>query len=332
MVQIKHNSHRRTRIIFACGRQRFWREYDIPGDFGIRLDLDCAFSLAPLIAQQQSRKRYAIATADRNRARVYLLQAREISEHSQVLDEEKEKIRTTGAGANNNLERSRDSKVKRHFAFIADHLLHFYQHGEFDSLLIGCREDMWPEIEEALHPDLKRILASRFTVDPGVATGEEIAANAQALIDNKNRREEQALVEKVMGAASSDGLGAVGLDAVTQALEQGEVRTLLWAAPRPLMSVSRSRGSPAPEGNDSPRPASLCPNCAHLESRPVNACPLCGAQMRRFGHAEEALLRHALGRNLEMRMMSYAKLPPPDEVAAWLRFNTRRNTPQTIAS
>jgi len=329
---LKQDRPRRAKVIFACARQEFWREYDLPGDFGVRLDVDSAFSLAPLIAQQQSRKRYCIALADRNRARLLLMEAREISEHSQVLDEEKEKIRTTGTGASVKLERKKEEQVRRHFEFLADHLLHFHEHGDYDALLVGCREDMWPEIEEALHPQVKRVLVGQFPIDPGLAPAEEIAEKAQAFIDEKDRRDEQTLVEKVMGAAASDGLGAIGLDAVIQALEQGEVRTLLWSGPRPQIAVSRAQNSPQPVAAGGPRSASLCPNCAHLESAPVSACTLCGTAMRRFGHAEEALLRHAFGRSLEMRMLNYSKLPPPDEIAAWLRFKARHNTAQALAS
>ena len=54
--------------------------------------------------------------------------------------------------------------------------------------------------------------------------------------------------------------------------------------------------------------------------------------MRRFEHAEEALLRHAMGRNMEVRRLSYAQLPAPHEIAAWLRFNARHNTAQALAS
>src|SRR4051812_49352435 len=295
---LKYEGSPRTRIIFACGRNDIWREYDVPGDFGVRLDVDHAFSIAPLVAQQQSRKRYCIALADRNRARLLLLEAREISEHSQVLDEEQEKVRTTGARASVSLERRRDEKVRRHFAFLADHLLHFHEHGDYDALLIGCRDEMWPEIEDTLHTELKRILVGRFSVDPGLATSAEIAEKAQALIDEKDRNDEQSLVEKVMGAAASDGLGAVGLEAVIHSLEQGEVRTLLLAGTRPQVSLSRSQGSGPGAGAGpaaTPLSASLCPNCGHLEGAPVRACALCGTEMRRFAHAEEALLRNALG-------------------------------------
>lgn len=328
---LRQEHPRRTRIIFACGRKKLWREFDVPGDFGVSLDVHNGFTLGPLISQQQTRKRYCIALADRNRSRLFLLEAREISEHSEVLDEDNEKIRTTGTGANNNLERSKEERAKRHYKFLSDHLLHFYLHRDYELLLVGSRDETWPEIEAALHPELKRILVGRFHIDPGLATREDVAERAQGFIAEKDRSDEESLVEKVTGAAASDGLGAVGLDAVIRALEQGEVRTLLWAQPRPLVAASQSPGSSARPAS-SPRSASLCPNCGHLDSAPVHACSLCGTAMRQFARAEEALLRHVLGRNIDVRMLTYAQLPPPDKIAAWLRFLARHNTAQALAS
>jgi hypothetical protein len=54
--------------------------------------------------------------------------------------------------------------------------------------------------------------------------------------------------------------------------------------------------------------------------------------MRPFAHAEEAVLRHALRRSIEVRRIRWAKLPPPDEIAAWLRFRVEANAPQELAS
>jgi hypothetical protein len=315
VAAMKGNSGR-AKVLFSCAGQKLWREYDIPGEFATRVDVGSAFTLAPLIAQQEGRRRYCIALADRNRARLLLLEAGEISEHSQVLDEDKDKIRTTGARKSVHLERRKEEDARRHFSFLADHLLHFYEHKDYDSLLIGCRDDIWPQIEAELHPDLRRILAGRFAIDPGLATREEIQEKAQALVDAKDRREERALVDKTVGAAAANGLGAVGLEAVIDALEKREVRTLLW-----------------PNGNrQSRRGASLCESCGHLEAEDLHACTLCGARMRRFAYSEEALLRHALNRSIEVRMMQTAKLPPPDEIAAWLRFRADISTAQALAS
>jgi hypothetical protein len=315
VTEMKGNGGR-AKIIFACRRLKVWREYDVPGHFATRVEVGSTFALAPLLAQRQNRRRYCIALADRNRARLLLLEAGQISEHSQVLDEDKEKIRTTGARKSAHLERKKEERVRQHYSFLAEHLLHFYEHKDFDGLMIGCRDEMWPEIEAELDAELKRILMGRFAVDPGLAPAEEIQEKAQAIVDGKDQEEESRLVEKTIGGAAAKGLGAVGLAAVVDALERGEVRTLLWRDG----NVKGSRG------------ASACENCGHLEAEDGSACALCGGRMRRFAHAEEALLRHALGRSIDVRMLRWTKLPPPNEIAAWLRFRSEMNTSQALAS
>ena len=315
IVGMNSNS-KRAKVIFACKRQGIWREFDMPGDLGCEMHIGNSFVLAPLIAQQQWRRRYCIALADRNRARLLLLEAREISEHSQILDEDNEKIRTTGTSKSGHLERKNEEKVRRHFAFLADHLLHYHEHKDYDCLIMGCRDDMWPEIEAELHPQLKRILAGRFAVDPGIASREEIQEKAQAIVDAKDRVDETRLMERTMEGFAADGLGAVGLQDVIDALEKGEVRTLLW--------TSRTDGEQ--------RGVSLCESCGHLEAEQNGACGLCGGRMRHFANAEEALLRHALGRSIEVRELHFMKLPMPDRIAAWLRFRADVSTPQLLAS
>lgn len=316
-VSTMKGNGKRAKVIFACARQKIWREYDVPGALETRVDVGPAFSLAPLIAQQQARRRYCIALADRNRARLLLLEASEISEHSQILDEDdKEKIRTTGTSKSAHLERKKEEQARRHFTFLAEHLLHFYEHRDYDCLMIGCRDETWPEIEAELHPELRRILVGRFCVDPGAASCEEIQEKAQALVDEKDREEERRLLDKTMGGFAANGLGAVGLKGVIDALEKGEVRALLLAS--------------KPNGHQ--RSASLCESCGHLEAEELHACTLCGAHMRLYTNAEEALLRHALSRSIEVREMHYTKLPMPDRIAAWLRFRADMNTAQALAS
>lgn len=321
-------NHRKSKIIFACASQKFWREYDLPGDFGVRLDVGNSFTLAPLVTQQQMRRRYMIALADRHRARLLLLEAREIVEQDPVLeteDEELDKLRTTGARKSTHIQRKKEERVRQHYATLMDQLLHSYEHGDFDSLIIGCRSEMWPEIEAELHPNLARVLAGRFACDPGNTTQQEIAGKAQAIINEHDRKDEETLLDRVAGAAASDGLGAMGYETVLDALEKHEVRALLFPA----------------DHADNERPISLCSNCGHLDIDEPAACSLCGAAMRRFAHPEEALLRHALGDSIkarlvkapsiEMRMLTWTRFPPEQPVAAWLRFRAHRNTPLAMA-
>lgn len=321
-------NHRKSKVIFACASQKFWREFDLPGDFGVRVEMGNSFMLASLVTQQQMRRRYCIALADRHRARLLILEAREILEQDPVLEAEEglEKLRTTGARKSVHIERKKEERVRRHYSYLMDKLLHFHEHGDFDSLIIGCRSETLPEIEAELHPDLARVLVGRFTCDPGQATQQEIAEKAQAIIDERDRTEEGALLDKVAGAAAADGLGALGYETVLDALEKREVRTLLFPA----------------NHTDSEKPISLCSNCGHLDKDEPAACSLCNASMLRFAHPEEALLRHALGHSIQarslkapsiqMRMLTWTRFPPDQPVAAWLRFRADRSIPLALAT
>jgi len=315
VAEMKGNGGR-AKVIFACRREKFWRELNLTGEFPTRVDAGSTFTLAPLLAQEQTQKRYCIALADRNTARLLLLEAGQISEHSRILDEEKEKIRTTGTSKSAHLERHKEEHVKRHYQFLAEHLLRFHEHKDYDCLMIGCRDEMRPDIEAELHSGLKRILVGRFVVDPGLAPAEEIREKAQAIVDRRDREEEAGLVEKAVVGSATKGLGAVGLREVMDALEKGEVRALLL----PAGDLGDGQGM------------SLCDNCGHLEGKEVRACALCSGRMRRFAHGEEALLRHALGRSIEVRRTRWAKLPAPDEIAAWLRFRAEASAPVAVAS
>ncbi|HZR58805.1 MAG TPA: hypothetical protein VFA74_18185 [Terriglobales bacterium] len=312
---MKGNS-RETKIVFACGRQQFWQEYNCQGDFGVRLEISHSFSLAPLTGQVTKRPCYCIALADMNRARLLLFEAGKISEHSQVLDEEKEKIRTTGTKSSVSAQRQKDELVRKHFQFLADHLLHFYEHGDFDNLLVGCRTEIWPEIEAVLHSELKRILLAHFHVDPGLASPHEVQERAQQLIDEKDREDENALVQTVTGEAARDGLGAVGLSPVARSLEKGEIRTLMW---------TNKNGA-------SPRGASICLQCGHLRLGTAQNCDLCRGPVHQFPDAKEALVRKAIENSIELRVLETVQTPLPDDIGALLRFRSDHNTAQAEAA
>lgn len=310
----------RAKVVFACASRQFWREYDLEGRLPLLLDAATTFRLAPLLPSLTQPRRYCIALADRNRARLLILEAGKIHEHSDALDEELDpeldKVRTTGTGGSRHVERQREEMVRQHFKFLASHLLHFHEHKDYDALIVGCRDTMWPEIEQALHPDLKRVLIGHFRIDPGLATAEEVQERAKAFIQELERREDLNLLQQAAGGAAADARGAVGLPAVLRAIEKGEVQTLVWT----------------PRQNTKEQPIGVCRNCGHLQLGQEGACDLCGQEMQVYARAEEALVRRALLWTLEMRVIEDATLPPPDEFAAVLRFRSDHNTAQSLAS
>jgi len=311
-------NHGRSKVIFACARNNIWREYNLPGKFGVRVEVGPAFAIAPLITQQEHQPRYCVALVDREHARTIWLEAGEMKEQGDgfALAENIEKIRTTGARKSRHLERQKEEPVKRRFHHMSEQLLHSFERGNFQALLVGCREDLWPEIQDSLTPELKRILIGHFPVDPGLATFRDIQSRAERVIARRDRTELDHLMEKAAGGAASGGLGAVGLADVADALERNEVRVLLWPDPRTRFNQG----------------ASLCPECGHLDLEPAKSCTLCGSSMHRFARADEALVRKALASGVEIRALRHASPHPEAEIGAWLRFRTDQNAPQALAS
>jgi hypothetical protein len=309
-------NHGRAKVIFASARNNLWREFDLPGKFGVRVDVGQAFTVAPLITQQSNQPRVAILLADRDRARLLLLEACEIRERNNVLTGVEEKVRTTGARKSSHIERSKENPVHKHFSAIGAQLLGSQQRGFFEKLLVGCRDELWPEIEEGLPAELKRVLIGRFHVDPGAASPREVQELAERIIARRDRIELRELAAKAMDEAAADRLGAMGLANVVQALDRKEVRVLLLPDPRARFSQA----------------AWLCSRCEHLDLDSREKCELCGAQMRRFPRADEALVRKALANGAEIRALRHASAQPENEIGAWLRFRAEHGAAQALAS
>ncbi|HEV2325425.1 MAG TPA: hypothetical protein VGS10_15840 [Terracidiphilus sp.] len=305
-----------AKVIFASARNNLWREFDLPGKFGVRVDVGQSFTVAPLVTQHDNQPRIAILLADRDHLRVLLLAASQITERDDIFAGIPEKIRTTGARKSSHIERSKEQPVHRRFSSIGHQLLRSQQRGVFEALLVGCRDDLWPEIEKALPSDLRRTLLGRFHVDPGAASLREVQEKAEKIIARRDRKELRDLAARAMDEAAADRLGAIGLADVVQALEKNEVRVLLLPDPRARFSQA----------------AWLCSRCGHLDLDSREKCALCGAQMRRFPRADEALVRKALATGAEIRSLRHASAHPEDEVGAWLRFRAEHNVPQALAS
>jgi len=309
-------NHGVSKVIFACARPNFWREYDLPGKFGIRAEMGQTFAIAPLVTQQENQPCFGILLADRNHTRILELQAREIKELIHDSREDQSKFRTTGTKKSAHLERVKEQPVHKHFSTVAQQLLRYHQQGRFQGLLVGCRQELWPEIESEFPSDLHRALLGHFTVDPGLASLQEVREKAEKIIAQHDSEELKDLAERAANAEASSGLGAIGLAQVCEALERDEVRTLLWPDPRGWFGKG----------------AALCPNCGHLDLKMKPKCALCGNEMRKFARADEALVRKALNGGVEIRALRHTSLHPEEQISALLRFRAERNTPQALAS
>lgn len=312
-----HGNHSRGKVIFASQEQGVWKELDVPPRLGkSQLSVNSRFHLKPLVAAYAGCPRTCIALVDSQKARLFALQEEELMQKPDLYFGnlphvgKSDGFRGYDAG---HRERHVENELKQHFKQFADSLHLLLNQVRFDLLLIGCRDEAWPEITPHLHSDVKQRLVGRFLVDPGAASPQEVREHADRMLAEFVESEEQALIREVIGEAHRNGRGALGLRHVLNALERQEVQTLV---------VSRNFQAHAVE----------CTNCGHLDTRMVRTCAVCAHETREITDVSDVLVDQALRNAAEVRFIdSDDDLEKVGSVGALLRFRADQNTPQKVA-
>jgi peptide subunit release factor 1 (eRF1) len=314
-----YGNHSRGKAIFACRDRGIWREVDLPARLGrSQLKVDSRFHLRPLVGAQSGSLRTCIALLNRLKARIFELE-RHGEELRQRPDLEFGPLSKTGRSDGylgyeaGHRERHAENEIKNHFKWFADSLYMLLNRDQFDALLIGCRDDAWPDLEPQLHPYVKQRLQGRFLVDPAAASAEEVREHANRILDRTRAARQAGLVREAIGEAQRNARGALGVRRVLTALERQEVQTLI---------VGRNFHAEAAE----------CPNCRHLDTRMVRLCAVCGHATRELSDVTDALVDLALRNGAEIEFIEHdPDLEKAGHIAALLRFRADQNTPKKVA-
>src|SRR5579871_1081176 len=105
-----------------------------------------------------------------------------------------------------------------HFKQLGESLRMLFHLDRFEALLIGCRDETWPEIEPHLGSDMRQRLIGRLQLDPGVAPAEEVRSQGEKVVSEFMVRERDRITREVLAEARRNGRGAVGLRHVLTAL------------------------------------------------------------------------------------------------------------------
>lgn len=311
MVDPVHGSSGKAKAIFACGQLGFWREFDIPAQLLTpKVAVSHRFHLKPLAAVLDGEQRACVLLADRTKARVFELMNDEIAEKEDFVNELTRRGKSAGyAGYDaGHAERKVMNETAQHFKLVADRIEQYFERGGCDRLLIGCRDDVWSEIEPHLQSRARQHLAGRFRIDAKVATPEQVKQMAREKLLEYRANMKQDLVHDVIGEAHRNGRGAIGLRRVLRSLEQGEVLTLLLGSNFHAAGVK-------------------CYHCGHMDLHVVPTCAVCGKENTELEDIGDAIVGHAIRTGVEL-----VYIPDDEEfdrigrIAAMLRFRADQNT------
>lgn len=298
--------------IFACPEKDIWQELELDDELAAtQLIINSRFHLKPLTAI--SEQKAIIALVDKERARFLQLRGKGLRELEQFTDDVPREVRSDGFGGYDagHIERHVDNAVMRHMKRVAERLRQLLEANEGALVFIACRNELWPDLEPHLHSYVSGKLGGRFTVDPAIASNEEIMEKVLPLLEERQSGETEGLIREALGEAERNGRGATGLKHVLAALERGEVQAVL---------IGQSFSSRAVE----------CGNCGHLDTRMVDNCAICGQQTREIEDVSDALVTRALRSSAQVQYVDDEALEGVGNVAALLRFRADQNTPAKV--
>jgi peptide chain release factor subunit 1 len=311
-----HGNHARAKAVFACGAKNFWKEFDLPPRLTkTALFLNQCFHLKPLAVILDQSPKACIALVDRAKARVFDLWMDEIREREQFEDALPRRGRSDGfigydAG---HADRHLEHGAMHHFKKVADRLKDLQETGNCERLLIGCRDETWPEFEPHLHPYVKERLVGHFTVDAATATPDQVKASAERRLAEFQAIRKQGLIREVLGEAHRNARGALGPRRVLRSLETGEVQTLLL-------------------GRNFAAPGVACVHCGHMDIHVTGNCAVCGQPARQLSDIADALIGLAIRRGIEVVYIGEdAEFEKIGNIAALLRFRADQNTSMKLA-
>jgi peptide chain release factor subunit 1 len=304
-----------AKALFACAAKKFLRVYDLPSTLhGTQLFVDRRFHLKPIAHLLGAFPRLGVVLVDRHRARIFDLRLGELTEREDLFRPLPRRGRSDGYGGydGGHAERRVEDEARHHFKTVATMLKELLEKGVFEKWILGCVDELRPQLEAQLHPYVSQALLGHFSADVLHVTRDEIRIHAEQIADAWQDKRRQDVMKLALSQARSHGRGVTGLRRVLRALEMGEVQTLL---------IGESFQSHAVE----------CSHCGHLDAHVVNFCPVCGHPTHEIVDVGEAILPRVIRGDIEtFYVKDDTEFDQVGNILALLRF--RVDNAQSITS
>ena len=137
MVEPLHGNGGKAKAIFACSKQGFWREFDVPAQLPkTKVLLNQRFHLKPLAAVLDGVHRACVVLADRAKARVFEIVNDKVVEKLDFVNELTRRGKSDGWGGydGGHAERRQMNEAMQHFKVIADYIEEYFERGHATSL------------------------------------------------------------------------------------------------------------------------------------------------------------------------------------------------------
>jgi peptide subunit release factor 1 (eRF1) len=259
--------------------------------------------LLPLEAAREASRRWIVALADRQRARLFALTGDHLEELEDFFEPVPPRVESGGWAAARG-QRHSDVVAHRHLEHTAEAVRRHLDAAAAAGLLIAGPERARLDLQSLLAVERRHHPVGRASVrvTAGLDEIRDAARRAAAAVSPH-----LAVLERIRRSTGPEGRGFVGLAAALAALGDGSVDTLL---------VSRTASAPG----------ARCTACGRL-SEPATTCARCGGAAVAVDDVVEAAIDEALAIDAHVHLIEPHHLAQPDGIAGLARHVARHAQP-----
>jgi peptide chain release factor subunit 1 len=263
--------------------------------------------LRPLLETLDEHETYGVVLLDRQQARLFTVLLGEIEEHGEAFAPlDVRATRTTGTDhlwSEKRFQRRAGEHAHLHLKQVAGLLRGQQRAVGLDRLVMAGPLEATAELQRLLPQALADRVVATWKL-PMETSGDELLGRVMDLQERLAMERETALVEELSSAAAAGPRAVVGLSTTLEALREGRILNLVYAAENPI------------EGG-------RCESCGTLSRRAEGNCNFCNAPLRRVrdlvGRMARAVAESG-GRLDRVRPPVAERFPDRDTIGAFLRF------------
>jgi peptide chain release factor subunit 1 len=290
--------------IFSCTAHDLFRVVPLPVPVRNRVVVNNVPAVGPLESVVQGHGPFGVLLADRQRARVLVLELGELTDHSELFEELPRDYDSRGDREQGKYDRDQqhvDELATQHLRHAAKVAFEVFQRTGFGALTIGAPDAITGELEAMLHPYLRDRLCGRIGVPP-TASMDEIRAAASDLEASEKRARDAELVDRLRASVGTGQRAVGGLEPVLRSLHDRRVEHLL------VSSGYREAGW-------------MCSACAALATI-GRTCPVCSTpEMASVDDVVEEAIELALAQGVKVHLCEgNADLDVLGRIGALLRY------------
>jgi len=295
-------SSTRGLAIFSCSAHDLFEVVSLPVPVRNRVIINSAPAVGQLESFVQDYDRFGVLLVDKQRARMFVFELGELTDHSELFEELPREYDSRGH-SDQGYDRERhhvDELLTQHLRHAAAVAFHVFQERGFEHFSIGAPDAIAHELEMQIHQYLKDRLCGRISIS-AASSLDEIRHAALDLEADVDRRLEGEIVSKLRDAVGSGSKGIIGLEPVLRALSEHRVERMMVSDG---FSESGWR----------------CGSCQALATV-GRLCPVCEAEMEPLDDVVEDAVEDALASGIKVDIcVGNADLDVLGRVGALLRY------------